>query len=132
MTDVASISLGSYDTSFICTYLDADDDDIYRSQFLQAFALDEWNDNMITERTDELFYIVEKHFIEVFELLRSKTTRFTHVMLMMGNHLTNYNLFRILFVFDIFQYTHRCMCDINIIGKVSKEHMNELLKAMRG
>ena len=124
--------LGSYDTSFICTYLEVDDDDLYRSQFLQAFGLDEWRDDAITARTDELFAAVEKHFIPAFELLRSKSTRFTHIMLMMGDRLTNENLFRVLFVFDIFQYAHRCFCDIAMTSSVTDGHMNDLLQAMRG
>jgi hypothetical protein len=126
------LSFCSYDTSFICTYITLNDDDLYRSQFLQAFGLDVWNDNIITQRTDELFTLVEQHFIEAFNLLRSKSTRFTHIMLMMCERFTNENLFRILFVYDIFQYAHRCFCDIAIYGSVTKEHMNDLLAAMRG
>jgi len=132
MANTMRSSLGSYDTSFVCTYLTVDDDDLYRSQFLQAFTLDEWRDDIITMRTDELFVAIEDHFTEAFDLLRSKSTRFTHVMLMMGDRLTNENLFRVLFVFDIFQYAHRCFCDIAATGSVTKEHMDDLLRAMRG
>ena len=52
----------TYDFDFLCTYLDVDNDDLYRSQLLQAFCLNNWDDKLITERTDDLFVFVEEHF----------------------------------------------------------------------
>lgn len=132
MADISAQKLNSYDTTFVCTYITADDDDLYRSQLLQAFRMTEWSDTVITKKTDVLFLVVENHFIEAFDLLRSKTTRFTHIMLMMGEHLTNENLFRVFFVYDIFQYAHRCFCDLVQIGNVTQKHKNQLLEAIRG
>ena len=66
-----------YDTTFICTYKQADDDitdDLYRSQFLQSFKLEDWNDNLITEKTDLLFDIVEEHFLDVFTEMKAVET----------------------------------------------------------
>ena len=73
-----------YDTTFICTYKQADDDitdDLYRSQFLQSFKLEDWNDNLITEKTDLLFDIVEEHFLDVFTEMKAGNTKFSHMLL---------------------------------------------------
>lgn len=120
-----------YDSSFICTYKIHDDDDMYRSQFLQAFKLNEWNDKFITIKTDSLFNVVERYFIKVFDELRTEKTRFTHMMLFMGEYLTNENLFRILFVYDLFDLTHRCICDILNNNKLSEDLLNKLIIGLR-
>ena len=75
-----------YQTDFVCTYQIADDDDLYRSQFLQAFGIEDWNDNIIAIKTDALFKVVEKDFEPILACLRSGKTRFTHLMIMMGQH----------------------------------------------
>ena len=121
-----------YRTDFICTYQIADDDDLYRSQFLQAFDIKEWNSNVIANKTDALFKVVEKDFEPALAYLRSGKTRFTHLMIMMGQHLSNDNLFRVLFVYDLFHLTHRCICDIINDGDLNDERMQELARAVRG
>ena len=121
-----------YQTDFVCTYQIADDDDLYRSQFLQAFGIEEWNDNIIAIKTDALFKVVEKDFEPILACLRSGKTRFTHLMIMMGQHLSNDNLFRLLFVYDLFHLTHRCICDIINDGAVNEERMQELARAVNG
>lgn len=47
-----------YITNFACTYKlhdEEDQEDVYRAQFLQAFNLNEWDDNKINEETDKLY-----------------------------------------------------------------------------
>ena len=66
----------TYDSNFICTYIDVDDDDLYRAQFLQAFKLKNWDDLEITKRTDRIFNISEKYFIEAFDILREAYNAF--------------------------------------------------------
>uniref|UniRef100_A0A6C0CQ98 Uncharacterized protein n=1 Tax=viral metagenome TaxID=1070528 RepID=A0A6C0CQ98_9ZZZZ len=114
-----------YDTSFICTYKKSDDDisdDLYRSQFLQAFKLKTFDDNLITEKTDKLFHIMEKHLTKVFTHMKEGNTKFSHMLLFMGEHLNNANLFRVFFVYDVFDIFHRCICDVNDNNKVSDKH----------
>ena len=134
MEEFSMQKLDYYDTTFLCTYLIADDDgddDLYRSQFLQAFKMEEWSDLIITKKTDALFLVMEKHFIDAFDLLRSKTTKFTHILLLMGERLTNENLFRVFFVRDIFQYAHRCFCDIVRNGCITQKYKDDMLDAIR-
>lgn len=116
-----------YDTTFICTYKQADNDitdDLYRNQFLQAFKLDKWNDKLITEKTDLLFKVMEKQIEEVFCQMRLGNTKYSHMLLFMGEHLTNSNLFRVFFVYDVFDIFHRCICDVKINGNLSDYQYN--------
>ena len=115
-----------YDTRFICTYKQKEmediADDLYRSQFLQAFKLKEWDDKIITERTDLLFNIMEEHLIEIFTQMKVGNTKFSHMLLFMGECLTNSNLFRVFFVYDLFDIFHRCTCDVVNNGNIKEEH----------
>lgn len=119
-----------YDSNFICTYIAVDDDDLYRAQFLQAFKMKKWDDLEITRRTDIIFNISEKHFIDAFDILREGKSKFAHIMLFMGDKLTNENLFRIFFVYDLFEYTHRCLCDIVLKNKIDQKHLSSLLDVL--
>ncbi len=131
MTEEEGVAkIDSYASDFHCTYKQLDDDDLYRSQFLQAFKLAQWHDKNITIRTDLLFRVVGSHFKNIFDIFRKGETRFTHLMLFMGEQLTDDNLFRILFTMDLFQEAHLCFCDIINTGKVQEDNMKLLLEAI--
>ena len=115
-----------YDKSFVCTYPELDSDDLYRSQFLQAFKLKEWDDSKITNKTDILFEIVKDELKDIFDILKKRNTKFTHLMLFMGENVTDSNLFRILFAYDLFYLTHRCIIDIIDNNKTKLQHIQRL------
>ena len=116
-----------YDKTFVCTYPELDSDDLYRSQFLQAFKLKKWDDSKITNKTDILFEIVKDELKDIFHIFKSKNTRFTHLMLFMGENATeDSNLFRILFTYDLFYLTHRCIIDIIDNNKTKLQHIQRL------
>ena len=127
MAQLAEDSIDTYAHDFLCTYKQLDSDDLYRSQLLQAFKLPEWHDKLMTIRTDRLFTYVGKHFKDVFDIFREKKTRFTHLMLFMGEHLTDENLFRLLFTMDLFQEAHTCFCDILNTGEVKDDNKKYLI-----
>ena len=64
-----------YCTDFICTYQHCDDEyeqeDIYRCQFLQAFEMEEWDDDVINKKIDVLFNKIKdmKEFDVIFDKL---------------------------------------------------------------
>lgn len=130
MTETKNEKLDTYAYDFLCTYKQLDSDDLYRSQLLQAFKLTQWNDQEITVRTDKLFTSVEKHLKDIFDIFRNDETRFKHLMLFMGEHLTNENLFRILFTMDLFQEAHLCFCDILNTGGLKKDNKQQLMLAI--
>ena len=114
-----------YDATFICTYKQSDDDvteDLYRSQFLQGFMLDTFNDEEITKKTDKLFKHTEKYFLDIFQEMRSGNTKFSHMLMIMGDNLTNSNLFRVFFIYDTFDLFHRCICDIVNNNEINSQH----------
>lgn len=119
-----------YDTTFLCTYKQLDDDELYRIQFLQAFKRESWDDYEITRKTDILYDNVGLHFKTCYDILRSGNTRFNHLLLFMGNNLKDDNLFRILFSMDLFSETHRCICDIIRFGSPKKESFDDLLRCI--
>ena len=111
-----------YCSDFICTYLDykcKDDDEyiqdqLYRSQFLQAFCLENWDDDIINKKTEDIYtnYIDKKCdniFDIIFEKLK-KSKKYSYFLIMFGDD--RLTLFRMLFNFDLFYYTHRILCDI--------------------
>ena len=130
MTEVQKEKLETYAYDFLCTYKQLDSDDLYRTQLLQAFKLTEWNDKEMTIRTDNLFTCVQEYFEDIFDIFRKGETRFTHLMLFMGEHLTNENLFRLLFTMDLFQEAHVCFCDILNTGNVKKDNKQQLIRAI--
>lgn len=119
-----------YDSTFLCTYKQFDDDDLYRTQFLQAFKCSNWDDAEITRRTDIVYDTVGAYFKPCYDTFRKKNTRFTHLMMFMGQHLTDYNLFRILFSMDLFSETHRCICDIINTGSLPEDSNDALMKCI--
>ena len=68
-----------YDSNFVCTYKNLDDDDLYRIQYLQAFKLNNWDDNKIMKITNKLYYLTNSHFKEVFENLKTKKHNFPNI-----------------------------------------------------
>ena len=125
-----SSAVDFYACDFLCTYKQLDDDDLYRIQMLQAFKVNSWDDDEIIKKTDKLYQHVGCHFRKIFDILKEGNTRFTHLMLFMGDKLTDENLFRILFCMDLFQEAHQCFCDLITSGKISDENMDILKNAV--
>lgn len=119
-----------YDPTFLCTYKQLDDDDLYRTQLLQAFKCTSWDDGEMTRRTDIVYDTVGPYFKKCYDTLRTGDTRFTHLMLFMGEHLTDENLFRILFSADLFSETHRCICDIVNNGDLPGDSIDALMQCI--
>lgn len=119
-----------YDSSFLCTYKQLDDDHLYRAQFLQAFKCTSWDDTEITKKTDIVYDSVGHHFKTCYDIFRTGHTRFTHLMMFMGQHLTDENLFRILFSMDLFSETHRCISDVMNSESVALDSMDALIKCI--
>ena len=130
MTEIEERKIDTYAHDFLCTYKQLDSDDLYRTQLLQAFKLSQWHDKNMTIRTDKLFTYVGEHLKDIFDIFRNGVTRFTHLMLFMGEHLTDENLFRLLFTMDLFQEAHVCFCDILNTGKVKEDSKKQLIAAI--
>jgi hypothetical protein len=119
-----------YDSTFLCTYNQLNDDDLYRTQFLQAFKCTIWDDTEITKKTDIVYNSVGSHFKACYDTFRTGDTRFTHLMMLMGQHFTDENLFRILFSMDLFSETHRCISDVVNAGSIKSDSIDALMKCI--
>ena len=108
-----------YNTNFVITYhlIKEDDelsDDLYRSQFLQAFNLDKWDDNNIDEKTKKIYdsYDIENKFREIFKIIKTEKTIFSQYMIFYSEDSSFFDLFRLLFSYETFYLLHKFICDL--------------------
>ena len=114
-----------YNTLLKCTYnnaSDVDQEDQYRMEFLNAFNLEEFEDNQVNQEVSELFERVKKS-PELTKCMTKSAAGFgnpeyLHVGLM-G-----------LFAFDYFYLAHSCICDFLETGTIAEEKINALLSAL--
>ena len=103
-----------YCSDFLCTYKshsDEDSEDIYRAQFLQAFGINKWDDEIIENKTKDLYTIVSK--CKDLDIILNKikiSEKYTQFIKIIGNN--DYDIFKLLFMFDLFDLSHKCFCDI--------------------
>ena len=118
-----------YVTDFVCTYNKHDLDDqntIYQEQFLQAFGVKEWNDDIINKSTTELYNSVKDNqdIKDILEKIK-KNEKDSILMLILGSE--DIDIFKSLFRFDLFDLTHRLLCTLLTTGKVDIKHKINLL-----
>jgi hypothetical protein len=109
----------NYNTNFVITYqLIKEDnelpDDLYRSQFLQAFNLDKWDDNKIDEYTKNIYekYNLENKFREIFDVIKKEKTIFSQYMLFYSEDSSLFDYFRLLFCYETFYLLHKFICEL--------------------
>ena len=118
-----------YVTDFVCTYNKhelSDQNTIYQEQFLQAFGVKEWNDDIINKSTLELYNSVKDNqdIKDILEKIK-KNEKDSILMLILGSE--DIEVFKSLFRFDLFDLTHRLLCTLLTTGKVDKKHKINLL-----
>ena len=114
-----------YNTLLKCTYNSVsylDQEDQYRIEYLNAFNLEEFDDNTINQEIDALFEQV-KRSRDLTKCMRKSAAGFgkseyLHVGLM-G-----------LFAFDYFYLAHPCICEFLETGTIAEETINALLSAL--
>jgi hypothetical protein len=108
-----------YNTNFIITYnliKDDDDlsDDLYRSQYLQAFNLKSWNDDIINKTTETIYYKynIENKFREIFETIKTEKTVFSQIIMFYGDNCKNFDLFKMLYNYETYYLLHKYICEL--------------------
>jgi hypothetical protein len=111
-----------YQTDFICTYKNIDDsmeqEDLYRIQLLQAFDMDTWDDKKVNSVTESLFKQMSS--ANGMKDIIAKCREYPdHAMLisMIGND--DLTVFRLLFKFELFDFTHKCIVEYITTGTIS-------------
>jgi len=115
-----------YDSSFLCTYKNIDDDDLYRIQFLQAFKLDNWDDKLINSTRNKLFLLVKDKFTAILKDMKNKKHILNHALFFLGQNPNDFDLFSLLFCMDTFQEFHKCLCDILNTGSLQNQNFKNL------
>jgi hypothetical protein len=114
-----------YNTLLKCTYNNVSylqQEDQYRIEYLNAFNLEEFDDNQINNEVDALFERL-KHSPELTKCMTKSAAGFgnceyLHIGLM-G-----------LFAFDYFYLAHPCICNFLETGTIAEENINALLSAL--
>jgi len=123
-----------YSTDFICTYKFhkeiKEQDFFYRTQILQLFNMNDWNDDLIDKKRDKLFDIMcsDPRFNDFLNNFNKSDDNFLNTFLIFCSNDTERKkmIFTYLFSFDLFDLTHMCICDKINIGVVREDNMNKL------
>lgn len=124
------MTLDSYDSSFMCTYKQHDDDDLYRLQFLQAFKMNKWDDRMVREKIEYLFTEIEEYLTTLIEKIQTQPSILSHMLLFLGNKPEKIDVFQCLFCADVFQETHLCITDVLNYSEINPGHHDALEKVL--
>jgi len=138
-----------YQTDFVCTYKlfnDIDENDqeqMYRIQLLQAFDLTEWNDDKINKIIEEVYFSIyrdgvfkeifikankNKHINEILEIYKMNNTEIESDKIAIIDQ--NDIIFRLLFKYEYFDLTHRCIIDYIINKSIDEKYLNKLLSEL--
>jgi len=138
-----------YQTDFVCTYKlfnDIDENDqeqMYRIQLLQAFDLTEWNDDKINKIIEEVYFSIyrdgvfkeifikankNKHINEILEIYKMNNTEIESDKIAIIDQ--NDIIFKLLFKYEYFDLTHRCIIDYIINKSIDEKYLNKLLSEL--
>ena len=102
-----------YQSDFVCTYRQLECDDAYRSQFLQAFGLENYDYDKTEAILKELVPVIKEHMEPVYRFLRKEKSVLGHLLLSISPKLdSEIDLLLCLFSIETFDYTHALICAI--------------------
>jgi len=127
-----------YQADFICTYKlmenEADQEDLYRIQLLQAFDLNDWDDEAINAIILDLYARVSSEFKEIFEKARRNETILEMLAFfkLSGEKRLEENdiIFKLLFKFEYFDLLHRCIVDFLLNQTIQHKYLANLLNIL--
>lgn len=123
-----------YNSTFVCTYQLHDDDDkndIYRTQLLQAFNMDEYNDDIINKNIEKLYYFFKEnnkeYLNQIINVIKNNCNLNNIFIIFNCDENDEKCYFNILFMFDLFYLSHKYFCDLINNGIVKKNTLNNLI-----
>jgi hypothetical protein len=128
--------MGSYQADFICTYKfmenEEDQEQLYRIQLLQAFDLNEWNDEIINAKMEELYQTVANEFKTIFIKARENKNinQILSIFKLNGEMEDNDIIFKALFNYDYFDLIHRCLVDYFLNNTINSIYLDNLINAL--
>ena len=130
----------SYNTNLVLTYnLLEDDDDseitenLYRSQFLQTFNLENWDDEIINKTTETIYkkYSIDTKFREIFKLIRDEKTMFSQIIIFYGDSCEDIDLFKMLYNYETFYLIHKYICDLENKNIENNDIIDEIINKIK-
>lgn len=122
-----------YDDSFVCTYHlleDDSSDELYRIQFLQAIGLEEWDDEKVESEIDAIYANTSKASWVGAAIARVRDSSSMGAWLAQLGFIDDEMVFRLLFGYDYFHLTHRCISELCRTGSTSNEACDALLNKL--
>ncbi len=113
-----------------------DQEQLYRIQLLQAFNLNEWDDEKINATIDDLYMVLAR--MNEFNAIFLKARQNEQMIEMMdlfklsGEERLDENdiLFKLLFKFEYFDLLHRCIVDYLLNNTIAEKYIKNLLEAL--
>ena len=126
-----------YHADFFCTYklMDEveDQEKMYCIQLLQAFGLEDWDDDTVNASLLELYTEMQEDANLQAILLKVSNEESLQLLINMANAETHSALdkqmilFNLLFQYDTFDLIHRCIIDFRINGLIRDKSLEALL-----
>lgn len=121
-----------YKTDFACTYQlheNCDQEDMYRIQLLQAFGIERWDDVKVENIMNNLYISLKengdiKNIIDVAK--KSESLKLMITLLGCDDN----DVFKLLFKYELFDITHKCVCDILNFNTISRENKNMVIERL--
>jgi hypothetical protein len=113
-----------------------DQEQLYRIQLLQAFDLNEWNDDRINTTIGELYAQLFNRieFKEIFVKARQNPSIMEMIDLFKLSGVERLEeddiIFKLLFKFEYFDLLHRCIVDFLLTDTISPVYSSKLLNAL--
>ena len=128
-----------YVTDFICTYKLMEDefsqDYLYRVQLLQAFGMEKWDDDKINVITNDTFNKIKDTdiFREIIETAKKNKDMMTVMALICTEDNIDQDelVFELLFKYEFFDMTHKCLCEQLRGGSVCETTKDVILNVLR-
>ena len=115
-----------YCSDFICTYKlienESESEQLYRIQFLQAFQSENWDDDIINNKMKDLYENIKDNTVinDIINNIKKSKNLEMMITLLGDDELT---LFKLLFKYELFDFTHKCIC--NILNNDNENVTNE-------
>lgn len=130
--------MNQFQTDFRCTYkrmLDPEEqENLYRIQLLQAFNMNNWNDDAINDTVTEIYRKISQDTDFKIIFVKAQNNKSLNEMLTLFNEdesiEQNEIIFTMLFKYEYFDLLHRCISDYLREGQIKKDNFEMLINAL--
>ena len=125
----------NYNSEFLCTYKSMTEEYYqqlcYQIQMLQALNINSYDDTMVTNHIEKIYYFLQNYYeIDIIILALKEKYKNTSIVFFVENN--NSALFQLLFSYDYFDIFHKSLCQYlkdkkqNNEVNIEKKYFSEL------